>query len=92
MKHNKGKSLCDLYYLLMGLRNPLTILMRNNLIHVINEAIDTNADILCSICPGCHALLTIFGSNIFSLIGNISPRINVMNWVSILGEYLGIKR
>ncbi|MHA1439281.1 MAG: (Fe-S)-binding protein [Promethearchaeota archaeon] len=91
MRHNKNRSLCDLYYILMALRNPFTFLFRRNKIYIINEAIDTNADVLCSLCPGCHALLSIFGSDIFSLLGKKKTAIPVKNWVSILGDYLGLR-
>ncbi|MHA1147969.1 MAG: heterodisulfide reductase-related iron-sulfur binding cluster [Promethearchaeota archaeon] len=92
MKHNKGNSLCDLYYVLMELRNPFTFFLKKNKIRIIDEAVDAEADILCSLCPGCHAILSIFGSDIFTLIGNKKPRIPVKNWVSILGGYLGIEQ
>ena len=90
MKHNRENSLCDLYYVLMSMRNPFTFLLKKNKVRIINEALETNADTLCSLCPGCHALLSIFGSSFLSLIGKKSPQINVKNWVSIVGEYLGI--
>lgn len=90
MKHNKSNSMCDLYYLLMSLRNPLTLFFKNNNIPIIDEAIETQADTLCSLCPGCHAILSIFGSNIFTTLGMKKTRIPVKNWASILGENLGI--
>lgn len=92
MKHNKQNSLCDVYYVLMGLRNPFTFFLKKKKIPIIDEAIETDADILCSLCPGCHAVLSIFDSDIFSLLGKTNPRIPVKNWVSILGKYLGIER
>jgi hypothetical protein len=36
--------------------------------------------------------LSIFGQDIFTLLGKKKPRIPVINWVAILGEYLGIER
>ncbi len=92
MKHNRENSLCDLYYIFMSMRNPFTFLLKKNKIRIIDEAVETNADILCSLCPGCHALLSLFGSSIWSLLGKSEPRITVKNWVSILGQYLGIER
>lgn len=92
MKHHKENSLCDASYLLGALRNPLSLMFRNDVIPIIDEAINTNADSLCSLCPGCHALLSIFGSDIWTTLGLKSPRVTVKNWVEILGEYLGIRR
>ncbi|MHA1281920.1 MAG: (Fe-S)-binding protein [Promethearchaeota archaeon] len=92
MKHNRQNSLCDLYYIIMALRNPLTFLFRKNKIYVIEEALDTNADILCSLCPGCHALLSIFGSDIFATLGLRPKPIQVRNWVQIVGKALGIEK
>jgi len=90
MKHNRENSLCDLYYVLIAMRNPFTFLIKEDKVRIIDEAIETKADILCSLCPGCHAILFLFGSNIWSLLGKKSPRIIVKNWVSIIGEHLGI--
>jgi len=90
MKHNKHNSMCDLYYLLIAIRNPLMLFFKNNNIPIIKEAIESEADTLCSLCPGCHAILSIFGSDIFTTLGMKKPRIPVKNWASILGENLGI--
>ncbi len=92
MRHNKENSYCDLYHVLIALKNPLTLMMRNDVIPIIDEAVDSGADTLCSLCPGCHALLTIFGSDFLTILGKKDRRIPVKNWVTILGEYLGIKR
>lgn len=92
MKHNKKNSLCDASFLLMNLRNPISMILNKNTIPIINEAQETKADVLCSLCPGCHAVLTIFGFDIPTLLGNKQPRVPVKNWVSILGNYLGIKQ
>jgi Fe-S oxidoreductase len=92
MKHNKDNSLCDLYCIIRELNNPLKLMMKKNLIPIIDEAVESNADVLSSLCPGCHAILTIFGDGFTSALGLTKKRILVRNWVSILGGYLGIRK
>jgi Fe-S oxidoreductase len=92
MKHNKENSLCDLYCLIRALDNPLKLIIKKDLLPIIDEAVDSKADVLCSLCPGCHAFLTIFGDGFSSALGLTKKRILVKNWVSILGEYLGIRK
>lgn len=92
MKHNKANSLCDLYCLIRELDNPLKLILKKDLLPIIDEAVETKANALCSLCPGCHAFLTIFGDGLSSSLGFTKKRIVVKNWVSILGEYLGIRR
>lgn len=92
MRHHKQHSLCDLYYVLAAARNPLRLLLKNNNIPIIDEAVDTGAEVLCSLCPGCHALLTIFGSDAWTTLGLRRPRIPVQNWVALLAGFLGIRR
>jgi len=92
MKHNKQNSLCDLYCIIRELDNPLKLILKKDIMPIIDEAVESNADILCSLCPGCHAFLTIFGDGLSSSLGLTKKRILVKNWVSILGEYLGIRR
>lgn len=92
MKHHKENSFCDLYCIIRELDNPLKLIVKKDILPIIDEAVDTKADILCSSCPGCHAFLTIFGDGFSSALGLTKKRIPVKNWVSILGEYLGIRR
>ncbi len=91
MKHNKLNSLCDLYCIFRELDNPLKLILKKDILPIIDEAVESNADVLCSLCPGCHAFLTIFGDGFASALGLTKKRILVKNWVSILGEYLGIR-
>jgi Fe-S oxidoreductase len=92
MKHHEENSLCDLYCLIRELNNPLKMMMKKDLLPIIDEAVESNADVLCSCCPGCHAFLTIFGDGFTSALGLTKKRILVKNWVSILGDYLGIRK
>ncbi|MFX0047962.1 MAG: heterodisulfide reductase-related iron-sulfur binding cluster [Candidatus Hermodarchaeota archaeon] len=92
MKHNKQNTICDLYCIIRELKNPLNLILRKNILPIINEAVESNADALCSLCPGCHAFLSIFGDGFSSSLGLTKKRILVKNWVSILGEYLGIRK
>ncbi len=92
MTHCKNESLCDLSFLLRALKNPLKLFLRNDNIPIIGEALQTDADVLCSLCPGCHAILSIFGSNLWTTLGISIPRIPVQNWVSIVAGYLGISQ
>jgi Fe-S oxidoreductase len=90
MKHNKDETICDLYCIIRDLNNPLKLIMKKDILPIIDEAVESNADALCSLCPGCHTFLTIFGDGLSSSLGLTKKRIIVKNWVSILGEYLGI--
>ena len=92
MKHNKENSLCDLYCILRESTNPINLILKNDIIPIIDEAVESKADVLCSLCPGCHAFLTIFGDGFASALGFTKKRIPVKNWVSILGGYLGIRK
>ena len=92
MKHNKENSLCDLYCIFRELGNPLNLILKKDILPIIDEAVESKADVLCSLCPGCHAFLTIFGDGFTSALGLTKKRIQVKNWVSILGDYLGIRR
>jgi Fe-S oxidoreductase len=92
MKHNKENSLCDLYCIFRELDNPLKLILKNDIMPIIDEAVESKADELVSLCPGCHAFLTIFGDGFRSSLGLKKKRILVKNWVSILGEYLGIRK
>ncbi|MFW9973187.1 MAG: heterodisulfide reductase-related iron-sulfur binding cluster, partial [Candidatus Odinarchaeota archaeon] len=90
MKHHKENSICDLYCIIRELNNPLKLVLKKDLLPIIDEAVDIKADSLCSLCPNCHAVLSIFGDGFASALGLRNKRILVKNWVSILGEYLGI--
>jgi len=92
MKHNKKTAFCDAALLFRSLNNPFSLFSRSYTFPIIAEAIDSKADALCSLCPGCHTILTLFSSNIGAIMRGKTPKMPVMNWVSILGEYLGIKR
>ncbi|MBY8988609.1 MAG: (Fe-S)-binding protein [Candidatus Lokiarchaeota archaeon] len=92
MKHNKQNSICDLYCIIRELDNPLKLILKKDIMPIIDEAVESNADVLCSLCPGCHAFLTIFGDGLSSSLGLTKKRILVKNWVPILGEYLGIRK
>ena len=92
MKHNKQNSICDLYCIFRELNNPLKLILKKDIIPIIDEAVESKADVLCSLCPGCHAFLTIFGDGFSSSLGLTKKRILVKNWVSILGDYLGIRK
>ena len=92
MKHNKQNSICDLYCIFRELNNPLKLILKKNILPIIDEAVESNANVLCSLCPGCHAFLTIFGDGFTSALGLTKKRILVKNWVSIVGEYLGIRK
>ncbi|MHA2393119.1 MAG: (Fe-S)-binding protein [Promethearchaeota archaeon] len=91
MKHHKESSFCDLYCIFRELNNPLNLIVKKDILPIINEAVETNADVLCTLCPNCHAAITIFGDGFTSALGLTKRRILVRNWVSILGEYLGIR-
>ncbi len=91
MKHNKQNTICDLYCIIRELNNPLKLLLKKDIMPIIDEAVEAKADVLCSLCPGCHAFLSVFGDGISSSVGLTKKRILVKNWVSILGEYLGIR-
>lgn len=90
MKHHKEHSFCDLYCIFRELQNPLNLLAKRDFLPIINEAVETDANMLCTLCPNCHAAITIFGDGFTSALGLTKRRILVRNWVSILGEYLGI--
>jgi len=92
MKHHKENSLCDLYCIIRESDNPLKLIMKKDILPIIDEAVESKADVLCSLCPGCHAFLSIFGDGFTSALGLTRKRILVKNWVSILGEYLGIRK
>ena len=92
MKHNKKNTLCDLYCIFRELDNPLKLILKKDILPIIDEAVESKADVLCSLCPGCHAFLTIFGDGLSSSLGLTKKRILVKNWVTILGEYLGIRK
>ncbi|MHA2181758.1 MAG: heterodisulfide reductase-related iron-sulfur binding cluster [Promethearchaeota archaeon] len=92
MKHNKENTLCDLYCIFRELDNPLKLILKKDILPIIDEAVESKADVLASLCPGCHAFLTIFGDGFTSALGLTKKRIFVKNWVSILGEYLGIRK
>ncbi|MHA2006318.1 MAG: heterodisulfide reductase-related iron-sulfur binding cluster [Promethearchaeota archaeon] len=92
MKHHKENSFCDLYCILRESANPLNLILKKDILPIINEAVESKAEVLCSLCPGCHAFLTIFGDGFTSALGLTKKRIPVKNWVSILGEYLGIRK
>lgn len=92
MRHNKQNSICDLYCIIRALDNPLNLILRKDIMPIINEAIESNANTLCTLCPGCHAFISIFGDRYKSSHGVKKKRITIKNWVSILGEYLGIRR
>ena len=91
MKHCKENALCDASLIINTLSNPLAILNKDKL-PIIQEAIDSKADVLCTLCPGCHAIQTVFGADIRTILGKKKPPMPIKNWVSILGEYLGIKK
>ncbi|MHA1385304.1 MAG: (Fe-S)-binding protein [Candidatus Helarchaeota archaeon] len=92
MKHNKQNAICDASALLTSLNNPLNLFFKNINLPIIQEAIDSEADVLCTLCPGCHAVQTIAGFDILTILGKKKPKISVKNWVTILGEYLGIRK
>jgi Fe-S oxidoreductase len=92
MKHHKENSICDLHCIFRELNNPLNLVLKKDILPIIDEAVESKANILCSLCPNCHAVLTIFGDGFASALGLTSKRIHVKNWVSILGEYLGIRK
>ncbi|MFX1419430.1 MAG: (Fe-S)-binding protein [Promethearchaeota archaeon] len=92
MKHHKENSICDLYCIIRELKNPLNLLLKKDILPIIDEAVESNADYLCSLCPNCHAVLSIFGDGFPSALGLRNKRILVKNWVSILGEYFGIRK
>ncbi|UCC20345.1 MAG: (Fe-S)-binding protein [Promethearchaeota archaeon] len=92
MKHNKENSICDLYCIIKELKNPLKLLVKKDILPIIDEAVESKADYLCSLCPNCHAVLSIFGDGFPSALGLTNKRILVKNWVTILGEYLGIEK
>jgi Fe-S oxidoreductase len=92
MKHNKENTLCDLYCIFRELNNPLKLILKKDILPIIDEAVESKANVLASLCPGCHAFLTIFGDGFTSALGLTKKRIFVKNWVSILGEYLGIRK
>ncbi len=92
MKHNKHNSICDASCLIRHLENPIKLLLKKDILPIIKEANNTKAKILCSLCPGCHAILSIFGDGVVSNFNLKKKSIIVKNWVSILGEYLEIKR
>jgi len=91
MKHHKENSFCDLYCIFREMNNPLNLIVKKDILPIIDEAVETNADMLCTLCPNCHAAITIFGDGFTSALGLKKKRILVRNWVSILGEYLGIR-
>jgi Fe-S oxidoreductase len=92
MKHNKENALCDAGILLKSMQNPFSLFSRNYTFPIIAEAMESNAAALCSLCPGCHTILTLFSADIMTIMRGKTPKMPVKNWVSILGEYLGIKR
>ena len=92
MKHNRKAALCDAALLIQSLNNPFSLFSRTYTFPIIAEAIDSKADVLCSLCPGCHTILTLFSADIRTILKGKTPKMPVKNWVSILGEYLGIRR
>lgn len=92
MKHNKMHALCDAFLILRSLNNPFSFILNNHSLPIVDEALETKADILCTLCPGCHTIQTIFGNDIWTILGKKKQKIPIKNWVTILGEYLGIKR
>ncbi|MHA1251879.1 MAG: (Fe-S)-binding protein [Candidatus Helarchaeota archaeon] len=92
MNHNKLNAICDLYCILRAFpHRPLDIVLNNNNIPISKEAIEANADILVSICLGCHALQSLFGQNFISTFIKRKRQIPLINWTSILAKYLGLK-
>jgi Fe-S oxidoreductase len=91
MKHHQETSFCDLYCIFRELRNPLNLILKKDILPIIDEAVESNAEFLCTLCPNCHAALTIFGDGFTSALGLTRKRIPVRNWVSILGDYFGIR-
>jgi hypothetical protein len=65
--------------------------VKKDILPIIDEAVESNADMLCTLCPNCHAAITIFGDGFTSALGLTKRRIPVRNWVTIFGEYLGIR-
>ncbi|MHA2195684.1 MAG: (Fe-S)-binding protein, partial [Promethearchaeota archaeon] len=55
MKHHKENSFCDLYCILRESANPLNLILKKDILPIINEAVESKAEVLCSLCPGCHA-------------------------------------
>ncbi|MHA1270863.1 MAG: (Fe-S)-binding protein [Candidatus Helarchaeota archaeon] len=93
MKHNKLNAICDAYCILRALpHRPLDIVLKNNNIPISKEAIETGADKLVSICLGCHALQSIFGQNLINTFSKKKRSIPIINWTSILIEYLGLPK
>ncbi|MFX1554979.1 MAG: heterodisulfide reductase-related iron-sulfur binding cluster [Promethearchaeota archaeon] len=92
MRHHKENSICDLHCIIRELNNPLNLIAKKDLLPIIDEAVESKANILCTLCPNCHAVLSIFGDGFMSALGLTKKRIPVKNWVSILGEYLGIRK
>ncbi|MFX1377970.1 MAG: (Fe-S)-binding protein [Promethearchaeota archaeon] len=92
MKHHKTSSFCDLYCIIRESKNPLKLIVKKDILPIIDEAVESNAEMLCTLCPCCHAVISIFGDGFTSALGLTNKRIPVRNWVSILGEFLGIKK
>jgi hypothetical protein len=92
MKHHKKTALCDTAILLQSMRNPFALFSRRYTFPIIAEAMESNATTLCSLCPGCHSILTLFSADITTILRGRMPKMPVKNWVAILGEYLGITR
>ena len=92
MRHNKETALCDAALLLQSMKNPFSLFSRKYTFPIIAEAMESKAAVLCSLCPGCHTILTLFSADIRTIMSGKTPKIPVKNWVSILGEYLGIRR
>ncbi|MHA1694893.1 MAG: (Fe-S)-binding protein [Candidatus Helarchaeota archaeon] len=93
MKHNKLNAICDIYCILRAFpHRPLDIILNNNNIPISKEAIESNANTLVSLCLGCHALQSILGQNFLNTFGRKSRQIPLINWTTILGEYLGLPK
>ncbi len=90
MQHNKRNALCDASLMIAGSNNLFKPLYKKKYLPIVREAIDTQADVLCTLCPGCHAVLSIFGDGLLSNLDLKRKAIYVKNWASIFAEYLGI--
>ncbi len=90
MRHNKRNALCDASLMITGSTNLFKPLYKKNYLPIVREAIDSQADVLCTLCPGCHAVLSIFGDGLLSNLNLKRKGIYVKNWASIFAEYLGI--
>jgi Fe-S oxidoreductase len=93
MKHNKLNAICDVYCILRSLpHRPLDLMLKKDNIPISKEALDSNADVLTSLCLGCHAIQSLLGQSIFNTFGRKKRRIPLKNWTIILGKYLGLPK